>query len=169
MSLETPSRPAKGHRPWSMIAGLVIVPVSAWAAFALVPHEPGPEPAQAASPVTTTQQVASVDQNAAAADLVTACGEAGLELVAGEASGSLSGLQQAGLDALREICAQEGMPLPGKPAPEPIIETIVVTAPAAAAVTANPSGDGEHEEEHEDEHEEEQEHEEEHEDEGGGD
>jgi hypothetical protein len=46
--------------------------------------------------------------------------------VAAEAGGSIGDIAQGALDALREICAQQGMPLPGKPVPPPITQTVVL-------------------------------------------
>jgi hypothetical protein len=68
-----------------------------------------------------------------AADLKRACGEDGLGLVAAEADGSISPLEQAALDALRPICETEGLALPQPLAPEPvvIVETVLTPAPPA--------------------------------------
>jgi hypothetical protein len=94
------------------------------------------------------------------ADLTAACGPAGMELVALEQVGAISAVQQAALDALRGICEQEGIPLPGRPAPEPITETVVIAGNSSAPVAASRSGsfeddeeDHEAEEPHEDERE----------------
>jgi hypothetical protein len=107
---------------------LVLVPLSAYAASILVsdriPVEPEATiPAPVATPVTVTDFAA---QTASAANLEAACGDAGLGMVAAETDGSIGDIEQAALDALREICAQQGMPLPRKPVPPPITQTVVL-------------------------------------------
>jgi hypothetical protein len=112
----------------SVLVGLVLVPLSAYAASILVSDRMPAEseasiPAPVATPVTVTDFAA---QTASAADLEAACGDAGLGMVAAEADGSIGDVEQAALDALREICAEQGMPLPGKPAPPPLTQTVVL-------------------------------------------
>ena len=112
----------------SVLVGLVLVPLSAYAASILVsdriPVEPEATiPAPVATPVTVTDFAA---QTASAADLEAACGDAGLGMVAAETDGSIGDIEQAALDALREICVQQGMPLPGKPVPPPITQSVVL-------------------------------------------
>ncbi|HSK07617.1 MAG TPA: hypothetical protein VK990_08875, partial [Acidimicrobiia bacterium] len=122
-----------------MVLGLLLIPLSAYAASVLVidraQTEPGTPP-PAASPFSTS--VTTTDfaiETATAADLAAACGETGMGMVAAEMDGSISDIQQAALDALREICAEQGMPLPGKPAPEPHTQTVVLadSQPAGSA------------------------------------
>lgn len=151
-----------------MIVGTLLVPVSALAAVYLT----GPSQAEAGetSPVASTSalfssqarmdaEFASLPQNQddpnLEEDLANACGPAGEELVTLEATGSITDLQQAALDALRGICEENGTPLPGKLAPEPVVQTVVVSGPAQGS-----SVDGQDHEEYEEEHEEE--HQEEH-------
>jgi len=112
----------------SVLVGLVLVPLSAYAASILVsdriPVEPEAIiPAPVATPLTVTDFAA---QTASAVDLEAACGDAGLGMVAAETDGSIGDIEQASLDALREICVEQGMPLPGKPVPPPITQTVVL-------------------------------------------
>jgi hypothetical protein len=111
----------------SVLVGLVLVPVSAYAASVLVGDRTSAEPDTSISaPVATP--VADFDtETASAADLQAACGDAGLGMIAAEADGTIGDIEQAALDALREICAQQGMPLPGKTAPPPPAQTVVLT------------------------------------------
>ncbi len=69
-----------------------------------------------------------------------------------EASGSITAIERAALDALREICAEEGMPLDGPPAPPPLVRTrtIQVSAPASPATTTPVSNDDSADDEHKD-------------------
>ncbi|HLF43169.1 MAG TPA: hypothetical protein VJA46_06535 [Acidimicrobiia bacterium] len=142
----------------SVALGTLLIPLTAFAASMMVRNDPPVEPATSVTSTVVEPQVGAVfdTQTATAADLMAACGEAGLRLVATEADGSITDIQQAALDALREICAQEGLPLPGKPIPEPIVETVVVAnASSGSSVAQSPNGDESgYEEEHEDEHEE---------------
>jgi hypothetical protein len=119
----------------SVALGTLLIPLTAFAASVMVGDGMATDPETPVSSTVVATQVAPVSegQTATAADLIAACGQAGLDLVAGEANGSITGLQQAALDALREICAQEGLPLPGKPVPEPIVQTVVNASPAPQA------------------------------------
>ncbi len=139
----------------SIALGTLLIPLSAFAASVLVPEAAPTEPTTSV-PSRSAPQVESVfvTQAATAADIEAACGVEGLRLVDAEANHSISGVQQAALDALREICAQENRPLPGRPAPDPVTRTVVVNA--APSVSASPgSSDDQSEVEHEDEHEDE--------------
>jgi hypothetical protein len=69
------------------------------------------------------------------ADLEAACGSEGLELVEREAAETITDLEQAALDALRQICAEEGLELPGPPAPPPVVRTVTVADTSTAATT----------------------------------
>jgi hypothetical protein len=144
----------------SIALGTLLIPLSAFAASVLIKDAPPVESTTSvtipAVPVATT---GFATQTATAADLQAACGVEGLRLVQAEVDLSISSIQQAALDALREICSQEGMPLPGKPAPEPVTQTVVVNAAPSTSVSQT-SSDDQSEVEHEDEHEE-HEHEEE--------
>ena len=124
--------PARAKRSVSisMVLGLLLVPLSAYAASVLIgdraqtePEVPPPASSPLPTPVTATDFAI---ETATAADLAAACGETGMGMVAAEMEGSISDIQQAALDALREICAEQGMPLPGKPAPEPLTQTVVL-------------------------------------------
>ncbi|HSJ84438.1 MAG TPA: hypothetical protein VLA91_11540 [Acidimicrobiia bacterium] len=112
----------------SVLVGLVLVPLSAYAATILVgDRTPAESEASIPAPVATSAIVTDfATQTASAADLEAACGDAGLGMVSAETSGSIGGIEQAALDALREICAQEGMPLPGKAVSPPITQTVVL-------------------------------------------
>jgi hypothetical protein len=75
------------------------------------------------------------------ADLEAACGEQGWELVEREAEGTINELEQAALDSLRQICAEEGFELPGPPAPPPVIRTVEVADRSQDATTTTTMGD----------------------------
>jgi hypothetical protein len=111
-----------------MLIGLVLVPLSAYAATVLVSDR---SPAEPAASLLAPGEVATVTdfatQTASEADLEAACGDVGLGMVAAEADGSIGDIEQAALDALREICAQRGTPLPGKPV-SPLVTASMVLA-----------------------------------------
>lgn len=136
--------------PISVALGTLLIPVSAFAASVLVKDAaPVESTTSVTAPAVTQAGTGFATQTATAADLRAACGVEGLRLVDAEANLSITGLQQAALDALREICVQEGMPLPGKPAPEPVTETVIVANGASSSATQG-SSEVEHEEhEHE--------------------
>ncbi len=135
----TPARTRRnsGARPLSVILGTLLIPVSALAAFAFVSPSSGTETTQSNIPIAT--DVGFNPFEATAEDLARACGPAGMELVIAEDNGSITDVQQAALDALREICAKQGIQLPGKAAPEPIVQQIVVQSVSAAAPSATTS------------------------------
>jgi hypothetical protein len=160
----------------SVVAGTILVPLSAVAALLLTGS-----PATDAAAVSTTSSVASAvpPQDATGTtedgggDLKAACGPEGMGLVALEQSGGITAVQQAALDALREICEQEGIPLPGRPAPEPVTETVLVADDSSGSSTAPPSTvpgfeDDDHEDEEDHEDDEDQEDQEDHGDEDDG-
>jgi len=121
-------RRAKRSVSASVLVGMLLVPLSAYAASVLVSDKTQVEPeARVPAPIYTPVTVTDfATQTASAADLEAACGDVGLGMVAAELDGSISDIQQAALDALREICVQQGMPLPGKPAPQPITQTVIL-------------------------------------------
>jgi hypothetical protein len=79
--------------------------------------------------------------------------------VAAEAAGTISAIQQAALDALRGICAEQGMPLPAPPNPQSAgtVVTQPASEPPAPAIeqvvvaTDDEDDDGRHERDDEDE------------------
>jgi hypothetical protein len=150
----------------SVVLGILLVPLAAFAASVLVDSEESSEMSSTTVPaaVATTQPDAILAPGRASADdLGAACGDAGLVLVNAEADGSISELQQAALDGLREVCDQQGMPLPGKPGPEPIVQTVVVADDASSNAAAQASAvfevedddheDDDHEDDEDDDHE----------------
>jgi hypothetical protein len=110
----------------SIIVGTLLVPLTALAAIWLTDTD---QAAEETSAPTTTALVT----NDIAADLQTACGPEGMQLVSLEESASITNVQQAALDALREVCQQQGIPLPSKPVADPIVKTVVVPATIAAS------------------------------------
>jgi hypothetical protein len=139
----------------SLIVGLLLVPLSAVAAVALVNPESS-SATQDASATTTTVAVETTTTMAetttttaeitGADDLALACGEQGQELVDKEADDSITPLEQAALDSLRAICSEEGMELSGPPAPEPVVqtETVVAGPPPATTTTEVGTSDDDH-------------------------
>jgi hypothetical protein len=176
--MENTPRPAKatrkaGTRPLSVILGTLLIPISALTAFAFVSPDPGPQAVKdidTQAGVDPASQVVFNPGSATAEDLAAACGPAGLALVDAESAGSISDVQQAALDALREICSQQGIELPGKPLPEPIVQQVIVqtvttSPPSSSTSSTSPSDDGYEDDDHDD-HEDEyedDEHEDEHE------
>jgi len=125
----------------SIIVGTLLVPLTALAAIWLTDPD---QAAEETSDPTTTPLITTVTSppiTAAtidiAADLQTACGPEGMQLVSLEESASITKVQQAALDALREVCQQQGIPLPSKPVADPIVKTVVVPATIAASPVPN--------------------------------
>jgi hypothetical protein len=131
----TSSASARRKLPVSVAIGTLLVPLSAVAAIWLTgPDEPA-DAAVVATTTTTSTTVASIDS--AARDIQSACGPEGLELVFLESDNSITDVQQAALDSLREICDQVGRPLPPAPTPDPITKTVIVDGGSPS--TATPS------------------------------
>jgi hypothetical protein len=106
------------------------------------------------------------DEFDAAEDLRIACTVDGPDLVAAEHGGTITGVERAALDALREICAASGLVLGGPPEIEEIVEQVVVRT---VTVSSGGSGDDDYDDyddayEDDDDHDEEYEDEEEYED-----
>lgn len=150
----------------ALVIGLIAAPALALAASGLLggqakADEAATTTAAAVAPVTAAPATAPTTS---AADLEAACTTEGENLVAREAAGTLSDLQQAALDALRPICEAEGFSLEAGPgagigasvaaAPVPATTTTITTAPAGqfddGDDEAEYEDDGEHED-HEDE------------------
>ena len=154
----------------SFLLGLLLVPLSAVAAFALVAGgTTEATPAMAAEETTTTTAVEVVETVAVpttadpVADLTAACGDDGWALVGAEADGTISDLEQAALDALRPICAEAGMELAGPPAPPPVIRTVTVSSGGGGgddtsdAPASDDDGSRDHDDDHDDDHDEDEE------------
>jgi hypothetical protein len=136
---EQPSGKRRQSLSVSVILGIVLVPLAAFAASVLVDSEEPSETSSTTVPAAvapTQPELVPSAETASADDLAAACGDVGLVLVDAEVDGSISELQQAALDGLREVCDQQGMPLPGKPAPEPVVQTVVVADEASASAAA---------------------------------
>lgn len=133
----------------SLILGLLLIPLSAVAAAAVISNDEAP-PAEVAAavgevaPTTTTALEGEAVETVfvteppvpTKADLEAACGDEGWDLVEREVDGSITDLEQAALDALRQICAEEGFEFPGPPALPAVVRTVTVVDEPA-----NVSGD----------------------------
>jgi len=163
----------------SVIAGLLLVPASAIAAVAIVTATSGTPAAEAmdettttVAQLTTTTVVEALDVLDDSGKIEDACTVDAQKLIEHELDGSITDLQAAALDALREVCDQNGMPIAGPPAPEPVTRVVTVATPAPASTTTAPDstestygddhrGDDDDEYEHEDEDHEDEHHEDE--------
>lgn len=155
----------------SLILGLLLIPLSAVAATALMSSdgETGEDDAalvvvevpETIVPTTEAVEAETVfvtePPTATRADLEAACGHEGLELVEREAEGTITDLEQAALDSLRQICAEEGLELPGPPAPPPVVRTVKVVGTSSSTTTDDTlpdddsvSGDDDYDDEYDD-------------------
>ncbi len=128
MSTRDKSTRAKRSVSASVAIGLMLVPISAFAASVLVDRVTGAGPVEEVveAPAPAPMESAGLSGAITIDDMVTACRDAGPGMVTMEAEGIISPVQQAALDALRPICAEQGMALPGKPVPPPVVETVVL-------------------------------------------
>ena len=164
-SRESGSR-AKRSVSVSVVLGTLLVPLSAYAASVLVDRSTDTEP-QLEVTVTSGSipvESASALMSATIDDLTAACGEVGLGMVAVESNGSITDLQQAALDALRQICAEQGLVLPAKTTPPPATESVVLAeTPSLPDSPASPTpphpdddddhdNDYDHDDDHDDHH-----------------
>ncbi len=141
----------------SLILGLLLIPLSAVAATALMSNDGEtdgddvgaivvevPETTVATTEAAVAETVFVTEPpTATRADLEAACGPEGLELVERETEGTITDLEQAALDALRQICAGEGLELPGPPAPPPVVRTVKVVDSSSATPTGDTLPDDE--------------------------
>ena len=141
MTARDSSPRAKRDMSISVVLGTVLVPLSAFAASALVDTSGVGESARGAM----TPPVAETNVASLGADTETACGEEGLAMVAAETAGAITDVQQAALDALRGICAEQGMPLPARQALQPEVTTVTQpSAPASEQVLVASDDDDHH-------------------------
>ena len=127
---------AKRSVALSVILGTLLVPLSAYAASALFDVGDVAESAITAESSPPAETAVSGPPTVAT-DLGTACGEAGLAMVAAETAGTISELQQAALDALRGICVEQGIPLPAQE-PEPVVTSLTQPSPPPLAPASEP-------------------------------
>jgi len=95
----------------ALMVGLLALPAAAVALS--LGRNPVEAADEAATPSSATSTAVVTSLVADGRGLEVACGRDGLRLFAAEADGSITALQQAALDALRPICAEEGTALPG--------------------------------------------------------
>lgn len=156
----------------AIIAGLLIVPATAITALAIVGSVSRAPAAQAATGTTTTTMAVAettaatsttepVDKLSDDEALVEACTSEADDLLEKELDQSINGVEAAALDALREICAANGMPIAGPPAPAPIVQVVTVSgsptsAPVSDGYTDHDQGDDDedHDEEEDEDHDE---------------
>jgi hypothetical protein len=142
----------------SLILGLLLIPLSAVAATALISNDDGetgeddaavvvvevPETTVPTTEAVTAETVFVTEPpTATRADLEAACGPEGLELVERELDGTITDLEQAALDSLRQICAEEGLELAGPPAPPPVVRTVKVVDTSVTSATGDTLPDDE--------------------------
>ena len=162
----------------SMLAGLFLVPAAAVVAVVLItpaaqgedyfPEMTVPRAIAATTSQPRDQAVILEPVSASEADLVAACGTDGMLLVDLEKSGEATDIQQAALDALRQLCDEVGLPLPSPPSPPPIVKTVVSEGPTGSSSSEEDDSDEHHGEEYEHEDDDEDEDDEEDEDEHKG-
>jgi hypothetical protein len=134
MTTREPSPRPKKSLALSLATGALLVPLSAFGASSLLSASTEESPPAAVASTTTT--VAELPT----ADLGVACGEEGMQLVAAESTASISDVQRAALDALRDICAAAGLPLPGPAVPQ-AATTTAPTVPASTVTTTHSDDD----------------------------
>lgn len=115
----------------ALIIGLLAGPVLALGATRLLGAAPAAAAPATTAAISSSTTAAPAPPATPGPDLAAACTVEGAELVRREAAGTLSDLQQAALDALRPICAEEGLAL----AP-----AFVAKAEVSAAAPAAPAG-----------------------------
>jgi hypothetical protein len=148
MTARDPSRGPKKTVTLSLVLGALLIPMAAFGASYLVSaSNQAPLPDTALVVSTTAAAVPAPEPGAA--DIALACGEEGMQLVAAEANGTIGDVQQAALDALRDICAAEGIPLPA-PAVSAGPSTPAVVNAALTTATTSAHTDDDHNDDHED-------------------
>ncbi len=152
MESETQPRLAKRDtKPLSVIIGALLVPLSAVAAYALTAPLSDPE---VPTPVNTEAPSLAVATAPALSDIEEACGPAGNALVNAEADATITAVQQAALDALRDICDGQGLPLPSVAPPDGtgLVVQNSNPAPAPAPSVSQNQDDDHHDDDHDEDH-----------------
>ena len=153
MSRNTQTTKAGSRTGATVALSVVLVPAAALLAVALAnpasPEESTVEVEAEAGTTTTSVVVQAAPTvviepvTSTEADLVAACTVDGIALVEAEANGEITELQSAALDALRQLCAEAGLEMPGPPAPPPVVRTVTVAGPTDPPDgTPNPGGGG---------------------------
>jgi len=125
-----------------VITGLLLVPATAIAAVAIVGATSRPPAAEAFEETTSTTQEIEAETTTTTTTTTTtnvdveglsgeealreACTESAEGLLERELDESISDIETAALDALRQICDEHGMPIAGQPEPEAIVQVITV-------------------------------------------
>ena len=129
----------------SMLAGLILLPVSAVVAVALTgiltsPPAPDlPEAGGVTAAASPTVAALAPAVGLTEDDIWQACVPDAAVLLGKESEGSISAIEDAALDALRSVCAQEGFAVDGPATPAPITETVVVQSQPVAAAAPSPA------------------------------
>ncbi len=150
------SRDSGGRFALSLGVGLLLIPLSAAAGFAIVngiatqPEEPNTTLALEV-PTTSATEVVVEPVAAGADDLIRACGADGMSLIDAENAGLLTDVQQAALDALRQICDEAGMALPGPAAPPPVVKTVVQASDGSSTSAGQSGGNDDDSDDHDSE------------------
>ena len=166
MSERGPSKGRGTRVSGSVIAGLLLVPLTAVAAVAIVGATSRPPAAEAAEDLTTTTEVAELESTTTtlvdlesltdAEALEQACTTSAQHLIEREMDESISDLETAALDALRTICDEHGIPIAGPPEPEAIVRVVTVKqAPQddqSAVQGADEYNDDHDDDDHDDDH-----------------
>ena len=134
----------------SIALGTLLIPLTAFAASAMVGD--GVAGDEDVAVAATVPEISVPSATGTADDLTAACGPAGADLVDAESDGSITDIQAAALDALREICAQQGLPLPG-PVSEPVpLVTVTESGPTLTVSSVASDHDDDHDEDDDNDH-----------------
>ncbi|MEN8235563.1 MAG: hypothetical protein ABFR89_11665 [Actinomycetota bacterium] len=137
----------------AIAAGLLLVPATAIAALAIVGSVSRPPAAVAATDLSTTSTTGAPETSLTTSTTVTddertdeeaiqdACTLDAQELLEKELDASITEVEAAALDALREICEAHDLPIAGPPVPEPIVQVVSVRGPSSSSIAADDQGD----------------------------
>ncbi len=124
----------------ALVVGLLAIPGLAFATNSALSSDETDQNEEVLG--TVAVRTATADPTSISAeDLVRACGVEGRYLVDLESAGATDDIQQAALNALRPICEDAGLPLPGAPVVtgETIVETVTVVRTVPGPVAAGTS------------------------------
>jgi hypothetical protein len=162
MAQRGPSRGTGKRVSGSVITGLLLVPATAIAAVAIVGATTRPSAAEALEETTTTtEEIAEETTTTTIVDieglsdeeaLREACTESAEELLEREFDESISDVETAALDALRQICEEHGLPIAGPPEPEAIVQVITVKETPQDAVAVDVVASDDHDDDDYDDH-----------------
>ncbi len=123
----------------AVLTGLLLVPATAIAAVAIVATTRPPAVLAEEITTTTSTTTTAIDTTTTTVDggeaIDEACTDGAEDLIEKEQDQSISEIEAAALDALREVCAANGMTVAGPPVPDDVVRVVTRTSSGSSPGT----------------------------------